>query len=206
MAEYQIEVCGPRNEYVFFPPVPSVVNHRGGLRGRWDFGKTAHRDKGEGSWLKELAYEVQQIPGIVIAVNTTKMQGLVYDPLSVAPGAAILQKVNELRRRIEGAGYEIQGAWPRVDRKLDVNTLKEWLYWMRRILDRGEAEIVPGSGQIPTLEAIQAMPGRRRADPYYTGQSMARSAEESANFGNGTFGLWPWADEVAVDGKAPAGT
>ncbi len=203
MAEYQIEIAGPRNEYIFFPPVPAVVNHRNGLRGRWDFGKTAHRDKSEG-WIKEIAFSVPVIPGMVIAVNDSLMMGSVYDPLSLPDGAVILQKVNDIRKQYEGAGFEPQQAWPTVKQKLDINGLKEWLYWMRRILDRGDAIPVPGSATMPDLETIRARPGRRKADPFYTGQATAKSADNSANFGTEGYGIYPWADEVPVDPKGKA--
>lgn len=184
MAKYSIEICGPRCESVIFNPTGTRV------RGRWDFAQNAHRDKAE--VMKALAYEVPQIPGKIIALDTDERKGRIFDPLSTGAGAAILAKVNEIFKG-HGTVMEEGRAHPSEDSTLTVDSVKDWLYWMRRLVDAKLAVIVPGSLDLPALDDIRAMPGRRLADPLNSSPQTLKSPDEQA-----LYGLYKWADEVAA--------
>lgn len=187
MPQYAIEIAGPNNDRVLFPPLGAVI------RGRWDQAKTAHLDKGEA--MRALALVAHTIPGRMIAVDTDKMLGKVVDPLGHESNKGLLEKLNAVFKAhslVFGGGvkpYEDQTV------SLTVDTVKDWLYWMRRLVDNGMAqEVGAGYKSLPPLEDIRKMPGKRRADPLYTGPQTAKSPDSEA-------GLWPWADEVPVEGK-----
>ena len=184
MAKYSIEINGPRCEPVIFNPTGSRV------RGRWDFAKNAHRDKSE--VLKALAYEVPQIPGKVIAIDTDEKKGRIFDPLSTGAGAAILAKVNEIFKN-HGTVLEEGRAHPAEDYALTIDSTKDWLYWMRRLVDSKLAEHTSGSVELPTLDEIKAMPGRRLADPLNSSAQTLKAPDDQA-----LYGLYKYADEVAV--------
>lgn len=183
MAEYSIEISGPRDESIIFAPTQTKV------RGRWDFQRTAHRDKLDS--MKRLAYEVPVIPGKVIALNTSTKQGCIFDPLSTGEGAKILEKINAIAKEF---GDPESKAHPREDYKLDANGVKDWLYWMRRKLDNNEAVLVPGSAELPTLAEIAELPGRRLADPFNTSPQTLKAPDDQA-----PYGLYKYADERPLD-------
>ncbi len=183
MAQYSIEVNGPKDESIIFAPTQTKV------RGRWDFQRTAHRDKSE--VLKRLAYEVPMIPGKVIALDSDAKKGCIFDPLGSGEGKAILEKINAIAK---DTGGEVTAAHPTENYVLDVHGVKEWLYWMRRQVDAGMATVVPGSANLPTLEQIAELPGRRRADPFNTGPQTLKEPDDQASFG-----LYKYADERPVD-------
>lgn len=183
MAVYSIEVNGPRDESIIFAPTQTKV------RGRWDFRRSAHRDKSES--MKRLAFEVPVIPGKIISLNTEAKAGCIVDPLASGEGAKILEKINLIAS--ETGGTETK-AHPREDYKLDVHGMKDWIYWMRRKLDSNEATLCEGSTEIPTLEEIADWPGRRLADPFNTQPQTLRKPDDQAQYG-----LYKYADERPVD-------
>lgn len=182
MAKYSIEINGPRCESVIFAPTGTRV------RGRWEFSKNAHRDKAE--VLKSLAYNVSTIPGKVIAVDTEEKKGRILDPLSTGEGAKILAKINEVFKE-HGTVMEQGLAHPAEDYSLTIDSLKDWLFWMRRLVDAGLAECTSGSTVLPELDEIRAMPGRRLADPLNSSQQSLKAPDDQA-----LYGLYKWADEV----------
>lgn len=182
MAKYSIEINGPRCESVIFNPTGMRV------RGRWEFAKNAHRDKAE--VLKTLAFDVPVIPGKIIALDVDDKKGRIIDPLSSGEGAAILKKVNEVFKD-HGTVMEQGLAHPSEDHVLTTDSVKDWLYWMRRLVDAGLAVVTSQSPELPPLDEIRAMPGRRLADPLNSNQQSLKAPDDQAQYG-----LYKWADEV----------
>jgi hypothetical protein len=185
MSQYAIEVAGPHNDNLIFSPLQQK------LRGRWDMAKVSHRDKTEG--MKMLALAVSVIPGQVVALNVDKSIGRIVDPLNDKDGKAILDKCNGVfaqYREVFGGQHDPH---PDTTHNLNVDQVKTWLYAMRRLVDSGLAVPVSGGNPLPELDQIRAMPGRRRADPNYTGQHILTEPDD----GKSAYGLYPWADEVA---------
>lgn len=183
MAKYSIEINGPRCESVIFNPTGMRV------RGRWEFAKNAHRDKAE--VLKTLAFDVPAIPGKVIALDVEEKKGRIVDPLSTGEGAKILAKVNEVFKD-HGTVMEQGLAHPAEDHVLTVDGVKDWLFWMRRLVDAGLAVVTSQSPELPPIDEIRAMPGRRLADPLNSNQQSLKAPDDQA-----LYGLYKWADEVS---------
>jgi hypothetical protein len=189
--QYAIEIAGPKNERVRFAPTGET------LRGRWDQAVTAHRDKGDA--MKAIAATASVIPGRVIVVETDKLRAKIIDPLAQPAGKPLLEKLNAVfKAHSEVFGGEVK-PHPDQDHTLTADTLKDWLYWMRRLVDSKLAVIADGYKALPTLDEIRQMPGRRVADPNYTGQCDAKTPDSEK-------GLYKWTDEVPADGKKATAT
>lgn len=185
MPDFAIEVSCPRNEYWIFPPTGAR------LRGHFSSSKVAHINKSSEA-LKKLFFSIAEIPGMVVRVNTDKMTGEIVDPLEVTPeGRNTLRTINEIFKS-HGEAFGESKAWPTQKIDLTPDTLKDWLFWMRRGLDAKYA--VPAGGTpLPPLDEIRALPGRRVADPLYSGQCSLESPDPRAQYG-----IYKWADEVPV--------
>lgn len=131
------------------------------LRGRWDFGRTAHRNisqSAEGT--KQLARVVRTIPGMFIQVDTEKWIGRIFDPLKeTEEGREIFAKITQVYKQ-----YESEFGLGRVGlvdaREFvfnDANELKEWMYRMRQAVDSKNASAV--GDEMPSIRDIEKAPG-----------------------------------------------
>jgi hypothetical protein len=195
MPRYTIEIAGPRNEGAIFPP---IGNER--LRGRWSNAKVAHRNKTNdesGLALKQLSLAVETIPGLFISLDTTaggRGEGSIVDPLGESPaGREIQAKIKDVLSRFSPNALDC-GSDPRPRStfpNLGADGIKEWAFFMRTMLDSGQAAEV-GTEKLPDIETIRKMPGKRRRDPLNTGRQDAES-EAEARKGHG---VYRYADEV----------
>lgn len=182
MPVFSVEVCSGSNDYWIFPPAQMR------LRGHFSAAYVAHVNKTSDA-LRQLLSEVHDIPGIVVRVNTDQMKGEILDPLTNTPeGVRLLGRINEIFSNNPGDFPAKQRGWDLVPYELTTDTIKDWLYWMRRGLDSGVAKLAGGS-PLPTLDQIRAMPGKRIADPLYTGQS-------TGEIPGAQYGLDKYTDEV----------
>ena len=169
MAKYSIEIAGPQNEYVLFVPTKDR------LRGRWDWSNVTHRDTSEE--LKEIARVTRSgIPGRVVSLDTSAKRGSIVDPLKeTAEGRKMLEAMNSVYRRYSASsGGEKAANETQVFEDLDQDNIKEWLFYMRSLVDQGYARHVPGSTELPDLQTIRrSIPGKRRKDP------LANSREDT---------------------------
>lgn len=187
MPVFAVEVCSADNSYWIFPPAQMR------LRGHFSAAAVAHVNKTSDA-LRRLLSEVHDIPGIVIRVDSERMRGEILDPLASTPeGTKLLARINEIFAGNPGDFPASQRGWDSVPQELTNNTLKDWLYWMRRGIESGVAKLI-GQTPLPSLEQIQAMPGKRIADPLYTGQSTGEAP-------GGQYGLNKYTDEVPLDAQ-----
>ena len=187
MPKVLIEVAHGRdkpNSNLLFAP----LNEK--LRGRWDTAKTAHRDPGEAA--KALA-RFHIIPGLYLELDADLKSlvgvGRCYDPLrETAEGRAMWTQLEVVFRQYPELGGPFELLKP-IERQLAADGIKEWAYWMRRLIDGEKAIYVSGSGtaQLPSLDEIRRWPGKHRADPWNTG----RQEKE----------LEPWRDVVPLPGE-----
>lgn len=169
MAKYSIEVAGPGNEYTVFIPTKTR------LRGRWDFRNTSHRRPSEE--LGELSRVAPVIPGILISLDTTTRKGQHVDPLKETDGGRkVLASVNAVQRRYSPVGEGDKKAYEtQIFEELTNDQIKEWMFYMRSLVDQNLAQYVPGSTELPDIQTIRkTVVGKRRKDP------MANSREDTS--------------------------
>lgn len=160
MPVFSIEIAGPRNECVLFTPTGETI------RGRWDFRNTAHRDLGEA--LKHVFIAAPIIPGMILRIDTDARSAKRIDPLKeTEEGKAILAKINAvflMYKQVFGGPKE---AHETVEyNELTTDQIKEWVFYIRSLLDNKMATLIPGSDTPPTLLQIRKeWPGKRRKDP-----------------------------------------
>jgi hypothetical protein len=168
MGRIVIEVCGPRNEQLAFPMMAGQDGN-GGLRGRWSAAAVAYADKSEG--MKAMS-AVSIIPGIHIWLDVKERKAGIYDPLrDTDDGRRVWADVKRILDRYSFAFGGPFEPWQPVTREnLTIDDIKDWAFHMRTALDGNLAQYVPGSDQLPTIDKIRSMPGRRHADMWNTGR------------------------------------
>jgi hypothetical protein len=178
--EITIEVCGPNNERAKFIPTSEM------LRGRWRALAIARFDTH--SFLKQLMSRVSEIPGICLAIDVEKAIGRRFDPLKeTAEGRKIWKDVESILKEFE-SNIGAMRPWPEARyERMGPDQIKSWLYYMRRMIDGKKAVYAFGSQELPTIQQIAELPGRRMMMP----SSYARKEGDR------------WADSVPV-GAAPA--
>lgn len=159
----------------------------GVLRGRWSSSVVAYADKSEA--LKSMS-SVPIIPGIHIWLDVRERKAGIYDPLrDTDEGRRIWTDVKKILDRYAFAFGGPYAPWePVTQDNLTIDDIKGWAFHMRTALDGGLAQYVPGSEQLPTIDKIKAMPGKRKADPWNSGRqdqelSMWADAVEPAENG-----------------------
>jgi hypothetical protein len=176
---FTVEVCGEQNEGLLFLPLAQV------LRGRWDFSKKMCIGRAIEEPLRSLS-EVGRIPGIQISVDYDRKRIVVFDPLGNKDNAETLQAINGAAQRGEHlfGGSKVRPQETVTMSDCDQDTLKDWMYWIRRALDSKNMTVI--SGSVGTLDEIKAMPGKRRTN-YGTSSNLKEDEM--------------WAD--VVDNKTP---
>jgi len=152
-----IEMTAPRSRRPVFKP-----NQSKPLRSRWN----ASSMLGQGTpapALVELMASAPEIPGMVIAIDTQKREGRIFDPLAETPdGKAIWQRMKPvLDANQEVFGSNMQPQRTVVREGMEPDDMKTWLWEMRKLVDSGAATVV--SGQLPEKDQIRKLPGKRQA-------------------------------------------
>ena len=148
MAAIVIEIADECNRSVLFHP------NQMKLRGRWDSQRVSYKRPHPA-----LAKLPPIIPGIQIRVDIQKKLTGIFDPLSLPENAHIINAIKDARQEVSGIspGHD---PWPAINRKDCADTeIKTWLYWMRRLVDEGQAVIVGPEDSLPTLEQLEALKG-----------------------------------------------
>lgn len=165
MAVYVIEINGPQNESAIFLPL------RQRLRGRWDFSKTHHREKSDE--MRSLAVAAPVIPGICVALDTEKRQGVVFDSLAeTEQGREVFRRIQQVYERFPAVFDQKIETWPKAEHKLNVDEAKTWAHYMRQLVTDGYATSL--KTELPSAEQIARWPGRRLRDPGNTGPQDER--------------------------------
>jgi len=154
--QYRIEVESPNNARLFFGPLARKV------RGRWRAANVTHLDLAP--WFKGVT-SIPEIPGECIWIDLEKREAGCVDLLSDPKNAGLMTKLRNFFTTIGKPG--ITPKEPIHLRGLDANEIKDFLYWMARAVKAGHAAPVAGSPELPKLEAIKAMPGKRKLNHGY---------------------------------------
>lgn len=174
--EIAIEIATSKNQNFLFGPLGHLR-----IRGRWDFHKVAGRFSHDA--MKMLNQATDIIPGECIAVDIENRTCRLFDPLRET------ERGRELWAKIEPIVAEYQGHFecgtklrePVVIADCNEDTLKTWLYYMRRAVDAGHAKVI-SKREIPPLEKIRALPGRREAGFFANTQFRDEEAREKSRW------------------------
>ncbi len=182
--EIVIEIATERNNNYLFDPLGHVH-----IRGRWDFHKAAGRYSHEA--MKALNKLTTVIPGECLAVDVKNRTCRLFDPLrETAAGRKIWASIKPIIEQYQShfqCGVGLRE--PTVIRDCSEDTLKTWLYYMRRAVDSGHAKVV-GNRVLPPLEEIKALPGRREVGFFSNTQYKTEEEREK----------YRWRDVVPLKG------
>lgn len=174
--EIIIEVATPKNQNFIFGPLRGVR-----IRGRWDFHKIAGRFSHDS--MKALNKVTSIIPGECLGVDVTSQRCRLFDPLrETTKGRALWEKLSPII-----AGYQSHFECgtslrePIVREQCNADTIKTWLYYMRRAVDSGCA-MQFGNNSLPSLEDIKAMQGRRESGLFSNTQYATDEEREKARW------------------------
>jgi len=187
--EIVIEIASDQNNNFLFGPLGHVH-----IRGRWDFTKVAGLFSHDS--MKALNQITSIIPGEYLAVDVKSRTCRLYDPMrETEKGRELWKKLSPIIEQYAGhfsCGTDLRE--PVVIPDCNEDTLKTWLYYMRRAVDAGLAKVV-GNNRLPELDEIKALPGRREVGFFANTQYENEEDREKAR----------WKDVVPLkSGKAKA--
>lgn len=159
MAIYTIQIQGMRNEQTTWPPLNGTM-----LRGTWRHSRGPTREKNEAM---QFLSRIESIPGIHVWIDTNKRSAGIYDPLvTTDEGKRIWSEIKRILDQHQGSlGGPFEPWEPLTKSKLNNDEMKLWIHHMRAAVDRNMAIYVEGSGELPALDEVAKLPGRRLADP-----------------------------------------
>ena len=173
--KYAIEIASSGNDSIIFNPLGIR------LRGRFDSKNTAIKKNLD--FQRTLFSLVPIVPGIIIELDISKKEGRTLDPLKeTEQGRAILEKINALFERNSALTGGKKKAWETSTYKLNTDSVKEWAFHMRNLVDGGYAIVVPNSSPLPESEEIAAgWPGKMRRDPVFKYREYGPAFPEFVN-------------------------
>jgi hypothetical protein len=162
-SEFVVEIATRLNQNVFFHPVGET------LRGRWLTANVSPMS------LNSEILKVGDLPGVRIRVDAPRRKADIFDPMGLPEKRDALEGFQK-RCRAELSSMFNEGPLPaKTYQNMSDTDLKTWIYWIRRLVNVNHVEII--SGSVPTLEEIEALPGKtmfrlaetrfRNAKPYY---------------------------------------
>jgi hypothetical protein len=170
--EIVIEIATDRNNNFRFAPLGQLP-----IRGRWDFNKVAGRFQHEA--MLAVNHVTSIILGECLAVDVKNRTCRLFDPLrETEAGRRMWAGIKPIIEQFKGhfqSGTALRE--PTVIRDCDEDKLKTWLYYMRRAVDAGHAQVVSNS-RLPLLEEIKALPGRREVGMYANTQWSTEKERE----------------------------
>ena len=162
MSKYSIEIAGSNNEQQLFSPAGCIV------RGRWHVSNVSSREQ---SIAMRALNKVVEIPGQIITLDVRNRTGEITDPLLTKEGALKFKEMNKIFEEFQEAhGGKKSLEENKIFKDLTIDEMKTWLHHMRQIIDNNMGEKVSGSHDLPSLDKIAKMPGKRTRDPGNTGQ------------------------------------
>ncbi|MAT51483.1 MAG: hypothetical protein CMK32_09905 [Porticoccaceae bacterium] len=152
------------------------------LRGRWEANKIVRFPISENSGLAGLMDAAPEIPGMYIWIDLEKRSAGAKDPLECTEsGKRIMAKIQSHYKQVESA--VVSPAEPIEITGMTDDQIKDFLYWMRRSVDDGHAVAVANSPELPPMEKIKQMPGRRTLNHAFpTTNPETRQFEEPYEF------------------------
>jgi hypothetical protein len=119
-----VEVKSKNNGNLFFGPLGRVV------RGRFELTNATRHNPAASALANRFS---EPIPGQYISVDVERGEGFIIEPLHEDKHEAIRDRLKK-KFKIEPAKQTFE--------RIDVNT---WLFWLRRAVDAGLAEVTAGS-------------------------------------------------------------
>lgn len=158
-----IEIADSRNGSVLWPITQSM------LRGKW-----AQANIPAAS-MPEKLQGFPDMPGIHIAIDSRRRAGTVFDLLSRKSHESLLKEINDKHERIWGCKCQ-----PDKDinlRNMTDDQIKNWFYWIRRMLDSKQCVCVEGT--VPSMTQIEAMPGKYSTNQFDASVHVKKDFEKS---------------------------
>jgi len=162
LGEIVIEMGDDRNRRFLYPPTGQE------LRGWW---KKANLI---GMTMDQRMTQMPDLPGLYVCLDCKRARLRILDPLNAPENKGLLAQAQAVHKEVfrVNAGPETD----KVEEGLNETRLKTNLYWMRRLVESGSARIV--SGELPTLEQIETMPGMTRAEAWNSSARARKYREE----------------------------
>jgi len=108
------------------------------------------------------------LPGELIWIDLSKNEWGIEDPLSKPKeGSSLERRVERLQEFMKAeytGGHYVKFGRTTVSKLNSQDDAKNVLYWMVRALMAGYAVVPPGEPKMPSLEDVQAMPGKRKVN------------------------------------------
>lgn len=177
----RVELADPRNRQVLFPPTGMR------LRGRFDRANLVSDER------VDSMEGLPVLPGLYLEVEVkgNVKTCRILDPLGFEENKEVLRQAQESVKQFRGEKPNPQEDYEETN--VNDDTVKTWLYWIRRMLDRKATRnergnplsgplvsMVQGSMAVPTLEKIMAMPGRIRIGQFSSGPKRTYKGEDDA--------------------------
>lgn len=162
LGEIVIEMGDDRNRRFLYAPTGQE------LRGWW---KKANLI---GMTMDQRMTQMPDLPGMYVCLDCKRARLRILDPLNAPENKGLLAQAQAVHKDVfrTNAGPETD----KVEEGLNETRLKTNLYWMRRLVDSGSARIV--SGDLPTLEQIEVLPGMTRAEAWNSSARARKYREE----------------------------
>ena len=140
------------------------------MRGRWSPASPSLRGMTSSAGMNQMP----ELPGMRLAVDSDDMVMTITDPLGEPENAGLLDEAN---RVLKGVFSTTSKAADKVVRELSQDEYKTLLYWMRRLLDSGDARTV--SGSVPEMTTIRSsIAGQIRKAFWDTGANSDQAYEK----------------------------
>jgi hypothetical protein len=138
-----------------------------------------------GAWVKANLFSVTMhpslqacpdLPGMRVGLDARAGRGRVFDPLNLPEFKETLEKAQAALesgpwRKKYGPEKDVE--YP----SLRPSEVKSWLYWMRRLVDGKSAKVL--SGRLPTMEEIEALPGKTRIENWNSSSRATKFREDA---------------------------
>ncbi len=158
-----IEFADDHNCWHMWPPVSES------FRGRWLNANIPSQQKDQDGHIDAIG----DIPGIRVGIDISRRRAIIFDALSLPEHADRLEKLTKVVKRVRNE--DCKPNKPIVRENMTDTEIKSWLYWGRRKLMVNQA--IEISGQWPTLEEIERLPGKTRIE-YFNSSAKARKYRE----------------------------
>lgn len=162
LGEIVIELGDDRNRRFLYAPTGQE------LRGWW---KKANLI---GMTMDQRMTQMPDLPGMYVCLDCKRARLRILDPLNAPENKGLLAQAQAVHKEVfrTNAGPETD----KTEEGLNETRLKTNLYWMRRLVDSGSARII--SGELPTLEQIETLPGMTRAEAWNSSARARKYREE----------------------------
>jgi len=138
------------------------------LRGRWSANHVPRGTTAKHSPLLKLP----DLPGMHLFLNVDERTARVVDPLQYEENASIKLAWREYQANLEPLPEQ-------VIEELDDQQVASWVYWIGRLIEKGEATLLDGSAALPDIDDL---PGDPIISPFNARYGLPRTLGEMKLF------------------------